>query len=454
MKLNNTLRYAILGACFGALFPLAAAMIWAYEQKMPLTWQIFYLAQIANPLQWIINTAPLFLGWFAALAGLRQDRVEKLLTLLQTRLEEQVLLVNEREKAKLSLEGLVLRQEAQLIASDQLTRQSLSALELDEILNSSVRMISSAFGFYHTAIFLLDPGGEFAILRAASSEGGQRMLTRKHRLKVGHQGIVGHVADSGNPRIALDVGADAVFFDNPDLPATRSELAIPLKPRGKVIGVLDVQSTETQAFSQADINTLQTLANQIALAYENLRNLRENQAVIAELNALVAVDQKASWERFLQRKVQAVSLDEWGNKQVNPASADERRDSDSHLLTAPVMLRGQRIGEIELQRDKKLPPWSPEEINIVAATLNQVALALDNARLLEEARQRAQNEQLIGEIAARAQSSLDLETVMKTAVTEISKALGAVKVQIRVAPPQPSIEPVSPLEDPAGAPRS
>jgi GAF domain-containing protein len=117
-------------------------------------------------------------------------------------------------------------------------------------------------------------------------------------------------------------------------------------------------------------------------------------------------------------------------------------------------LRGQRIGVVALVRNTHLPPWSKEEILIVEAALSQAALALDNARLLEEARQRAHNEQLIGEITARAQSSLDLETVMKTAVREIGKALGAAKVQIRVTPSQLSVAPVLPLEDPAGAPRS
>jgi len=145
------------------------------------------------------------------------------------------------------------------------------ALELDlqGLLSHVVTLISERFAFYHTGIFLLDPSDEWAELRAASSAGGQRMLARRHRLRVGAEGIVGHVAGSGVHRVALDVGEDAVFFDNMDLPETRSEIALPLRVRGKIIGVLDVQSRESEAFSQEDVAVLQVLADQVAMAISN-----------------------------------------------------------------------------------------------------------------------------------------------------------------------------------------
>jgi len=135
------------------------------------------------------------------------------------------------------------RRAAQLEASAQVARAIASVLDPDQLLNQVVHLISDHFGHYHTGIFTLDQDGRWAVLRAANSAGGARMLARSHRLEVGVTGIVGAVAHTGQPRIALDVGADAVFFDNPDLPETRSEIALPLKARGQTIGVLDVQST-------------------------------------------------------------------------------------------------------------------------------------------------------------------------------------------------------------------
>ncbi|MBI3162558.1 MAG: hypothetical protein HYZ23_08610, partial [Chloroflexi bacterium] len=95
-------------------------------------------------------------------------------------------------------------------------------------LDRITQLISEKLGFYHVGIFLLDKNREFAVLRAANSEGGKRMLERRHQLKVGGTGIVGYASQSGRPRIALDTGSDAVFFNNPDLPKTRSEIALPL----------------------------------------------------------------------------------------------------------------------------------------------------------------------------------------------------------------------------------
>ncbi len=172
-----------------------------------------------------------------------------------------------RELAKQN-EALVFRsQQLQTVAD--VARQIVSAQELDELLPQITRLVSERFNFYHVGIFLLDENREYAVLRAANSEGGQRMLARKHQLKVGAVGIVGYATGAGQPRIATDVGEDAVYFSNPDLPETRSEMALPLKVGDLVIGALDVQSTVSNAFTQEDIALFTTLADQIAVAIRN-----------------------------------------------------------------------------------------------------------------------------------------------------------------------------------------
>jgi len=165
-------------------------------------------------------------------------------------------------------EALQLRSR-QLQTVADVARNIVSTRQVDSLLTLVTRLVSERFGFYHAGIFLLDEPGEFAVLRAASSPGGIRMLERQHKLRVGQVGIVGYVTGTGEPRIATDVGEDAVFFNNPDLPETRSEMALPLKLGDLIIGALDVQSIEPDAFSQEDVALFTTLADQISVAIEN-----------------------------------------------------------------------------------------------------------------------------------------------------------------------------------------
>lgn len=163
------------------------------------------------------------------------------------KLEEERNLLDERIKlrtADLDLSAKNSERRArQFEAISQIVKAISSFQDLDTLLPHITQVISEQFNTYHTGIFLLDNEQEYAVLRASNSEGGRKMLARKHKLQVGHTGIVGFVTATGRARIALDVGTDAAYFDNPDLPDTRSEIALPLRHGGQIIGALDVQST-------------------------------------------------------------------------------------------------------------------------------------------------------------------------------------------------------------------
>ena len=199
-----------------------------------------------------------------------------------------------------------------------MARDATAILDVNQLLHETVHLISEQFGFYHAGVFLLDEANEYAELRAASSAGGQRLLERGHRLRIGQTGIVGHVTATGEPRIALDVGQDAVFFDNPDLPDTRSEMAVPLVARGRVIGALDVQSTRQAAFSSEDVSVLQTMADQLATAIENARLFTATQEALTETRemfeanqAIGAAPSPAAVRQALINYVASTGLD-WG----------------------------------------------------------------------------------------------------------------------------------------------
>ncbi len=179
----------------------------------------------------------------------------------------------------------------------------------DQLLQQITQLISQYFGFYHVGVFMLDEANRYAVLRAANSPGGQRMLVRRHRLAVGTEGIVGHTVSTNRPRIALDVGADAVYFSNPDLPDTRSEMALPLHSGNTVIGVLDVQSIQEAAFDEQDIQVLTALADQVSIAIENARLFQESQVALVQAEDAYRQYVRQEWDSFLRP----------GHKQAAPA---------------------------------------------------------------------------------------------------------------------------------------
>jgi GAF domain-containing protein len=275
-------------------------------------------------------------------------------------------------------------------------------------------LVTDQFGFYHTGIFLLNENGNQVVLQAASSEGGQRMVERGHSLTIGMQGIVGYVAAQKKPRIALDVGADAVFFNNPDLPLTRSELALPLLIRNKILGVLDIQSDRPQAFSLDDIDVLQTLSDQIAIAIENARLLDETQAAIMQLEALSSIRTQEAWTQKLREQERAFTYTPLGLR------AEKLSLNKNNAMSAPIILRGRKIGNISISR-KGEGKWSKLDEGLLAEVAGQVGLAVDNIRLLEEATQRARQEQTVGKLAAQFSQSLDLDTLLQTAARELGQ---------------------------------
>lgn len=163
------------------------------------------------------------------------------------------------------------RRNAHLMASSEVSKASTQIHDIDELLTKCVDLIRSHFGFYYAAIFLIDEANEWAVLKAATGQGGRNLLEKGHKLGVGSQSMVGWVTTNNQARIALDVGEEAIRFDNPELPKTRSEIALPLRVRGTVIGVLDAQSTLVNAFSSEDIRTIQMMADQVAIAIDNAR---------------------------------------------------------------------------------------------------------------------------------------------------------------------------------------
>ncbi len=333
------------------------------------------------------------------------DAVAQSFNAMAERLQELVVRLEQRVAARTTA---LERKTVQLEAISLISKEAAQMRNVNMVLDTAVNAISEKFNFYHTGIFILDDEKQWAILRSTSSEGGRRMLARGHRLAVGQVGIVGYVSGTGKPRIAFDVGDDAVWFNNPDLPDTRSEMALPLKTGEDVIGVLDVQSSQSQAFSDEDISTLQLMADQLAIALYNARSLEVMEGAIAELREVQIDYQRRGWARLTSRtRTLAYEYDRVDTNPVPPlpvpadlleGGVDRKMFRDGGV---PVVMEAMRAGDRVVGYLGLSDPqhsWSEEELELISSVTEQVALALDNARLFEEAQRNERQQMLISSV--------------------------------------------------------
>jgi len=378
------------------------------------------------------------------------------------RLKEAQNVTSELEEIKVNLEQRVEERTTELAAANQQTSRRATQLQtitelaeaialvndLNDIFPTVTSLISERFGFYHVGIFLVDEDRNYALLQAANSEGGQRMLARRHRLRLG-TGVVGFTAQTGQPRIALDVGADAVYFDNPDLPNTRSEVALPLKARSETIGVLDVQSTKAGAFTNEDLQVLTALANQVSIALENARLLIETRTALAQVQEVYNEFSRTEWSRTVSNiqqpgfryrtgRVEMLESAIQGPEVIaavqngeivtdQPNGSEEKRSA----VAVPVKLRGEVIGVLHIESNDPFKEWQKDEVGLVAAVAERAAVAMENARLFQDARRRAAKEQTISEATARISSALNIENILHATAEELERVLSGSEIVIQ-----------------------
>lgn len=402
-----------------------------------------------------------YVFFIAALFQASAKGFDKLVENLRSTQEELKARNEEMQKFAASLEAAITSRTAELDSANsrnerrakqfeaisKISRVISQAQNLETLLPQITKLISEQFDFYHIGVFLLDANSEYAVLIASNSSGGQKMLARDHKLKIGQTGIVGYVAGTGLPRIALDTGADAIYFNNPDLPETRSELALPLLRKGnEVIGVLDVQSKEPNAFSQEDVRTLSTLADQVSIAIENARLFEEQQRILFETQAIYSQDLREGWVRFTRSK-NIIGIQRRGlrsNLLADPVEVPgaveavrsgrvyrKAGNDGSMLLTIPIKLREQTVGVLNVKSDGRRS-WTEDELDIISAIVERAALSIENARLLEESRQTAEREHVISEIAAKIGAGTQIEDILKTAVQELGAHISGTQVTVEI----------------------
>jgi GAF domain-containing protein len=375
-------------------------------------------------------------------------------------------------------------QNIKLQTAAEIARDISSALDLDELLLKAVNLICDRFDFYHAGIFLIDNAGSNAVIREATGEAGAQMKRSGHKLAIGSKSVVGFVAGQGEPLIVNDTTQDATHQPNPLLPDTRAEAAIPLKIGDQILGVLDVQSTIPYSFSPNDLNTLQTLADQVAIAVSNTELFAETQEHLSQHRLLHHITTSAAsgttLEESLLSAVKGLQVTLGGDR-VSILLADTERKNlgikawvgyseeatdltvpfssgitgwvASHRkplriddvtldaryiqvsantrseLALPLIFRNDILGVLNVESEQ-VAAYTENDEEMLGTLAGSLAAIIANARLVEQIRKQVEREHLLYEITSKIRRSTDMQTILSTTINEIRRATGARKTQV------------------------
>lgn len=267
-----------------------------------------------------------------------------------------------------------------LKAANRVGKEAASILDLEQLLTHTVDIICEAYGLYYAGIFLVDPAGEFAVLRSGYGKAGKSMVAEGHKLKIGTESMIGACIALGEARIALDVGEERVHFKNPHLPHTRSEMALPLIYGGRALGAVTIQSSEEHAFGEDDITTLLTMAEHLAVAINNARLIEDLKEAHNEIlrNKVFEALTTASTEaiHWIGNKTLPISLtvarlrEETADGKVDMISLREDLDMISESAAQIIQVKEQLIGAV-----REMRPRPVLLADVIQTALNQRGVA-------------------------------------------------------------------------------
>lgn len=368
----------------------------------------------------------------------------------------------------------------------EIARDISSSLDLDELLLKAVELIRFRFDFYHAAVFLTDLPGEFVVIREATGEAGAQMKRMGHKLGIGSKSVVGFVAGKGKPLVVNDTSREATYFANPLTPKTLAEAAIPLKVGDRIVGVLDVQSNRAYAFSNDNLRILQILADQLAIAVINTELFAETQEHLAQHRLLHHITTTAAsgttLDEALQSAVNGLQVTLGGDRvsilladrekkilevraavgyaedvfalripigdgitgwagahrrtlRVNDVLQDIRYIEGSpntrSEMAIPLLYRSELLGVLNVESEQ-LAAYAENDEELLGTLGGSLAAIIANARLLEQIRAQAERERVLFEISDKIRRTTDMQTILATTASELTRALGASSARIKL----------------------
>ena len=317
---------------------------------------------------------------------------------------------------------------SQLRASTTTARAIAETQEITELIKKAADLIAERFEYYHVGIFILDNQRGIAYLQAASSEMGKSLVGQAFRIESDRKNPINLVVGNNKTIITHDLDRSN-FTPDPNFPLTRSRMTMPLSVRGTMIGILDMHSEQPQAFNLQDAEILQTLADLTAISFDNVRLIGETRNLLSQLEASTSQQTQQTWSKFTSRHKSAYQYTPAG---VRPIFTPDRTEHGDGLYI-PIILHDQTIGRIKLKkRSATTNDWSERERDVVEKISAQIALALENSRLVDEAQKNALRNQMIANFSTYVRETLDVESVIQTAATELRKVFDLKEAEILI----------------------
>lgn len=330
-----------------------------------------------------------------------------------------------------------LRRRAERIdAVANISRTITLTQETERILPLIATAIGSQLGYSHVGVYLLNENGQNALLSAASSEEGLQLMRNKSRVSIAPDNLIGFVVSRGVAR-AIQTEAERISLDSPDsLPNSRSRLVLPLKVQERAIGALDIQSERAEDFAREDFSTLQVLADQAAIAIQNARTVEQLQGALQKAEIVSNQLTNQVWrESEESQKRKGYRYD---GVKPEPIYKKTQFSAAERPLSIPVVLRGQTIGNLKLNPTDASRRWTEDEIVMAKATAERVAIALEGARLLDDAQKRAQHETFLSEVSAKLGASFQMDSILRDTVEELGRFFHNTTVAFRLIDPNAS----------------
>ncbi len=318
------------------------------------------------------------------------------------------------------------RRTQQLQAAGRIHQLANKTQDVDEALAKAVDLLVEQLDLHHVSVLLLEPNKTQARLRAAAGEAAGRVLESGRVVNSGERSLVGWCLESGESQVRPD---NSQMF-HPLLPETRATMVLPLRLNGQLMGALEVHSTTPAAFDDSDLAGLQNIANHLALMLENLRLHQHRPGAGGWTGTRDAAAASAGISGFAE--YHQAGRSPWSAEDIQQLTADEEQANCIHL---PLIRDGQEIGHLIVESPSPKVDWSEADMVTIASLAEQTLAALDGAQALEESRRQASRERLMTQIAAQVRSSLDPDTILKTTVRELGRALGARLATVEITPP-------------------
>ncbi len=299
--------------------------------------------------------------------------------------------------------------------TERISRETATLYDIDQLLNRAIDLICREFGYYHAQVFLIDDIGENAVLAYSHGEVGQKLLEQGHKIRVGSESVIGTVTRTGAPVVinnTTEAEETGQHKFNPLLPETRAEMALPLHFGERIIGALDIQGTQPDSFTQDEIRTFQILADQIAVAIQNVRLLVQSDERVAQIDALNRQLTRMAWEETSQisglETVYTYDLLnlEHGTAVENPA------------LSQPIEVRGEIVGSLDAQSPEGTF-FTDGDRAIVRAVADRIAIAIENARLFEETQSSLSETFMLYQLSRYLNEADSLEDILQAIIVSV-----------------------------------